>query len=261
MQNKRTFPLFRPSKMPDGAPLDYAPDNELGVVFLFSYLARKRFGFRVERIQSGYPDCVAYRGSKRVRIEFEYRSRNFRQHGHNKKKEKCDCLVCWIHDWPAVPASLCVIELRKEFGLGFNVWFQPVGGEYRKILAKTKYNSQWSVPSQALEGDLLLYYRTAPDSHVRDVFRLAGQVRYVPAGWKPGKDWMGPIRRVCTLKAPLNLSELREHKVIRNSGFVRGSMRGRYRASEYWPELYDMIIARNPTVERVLRKYGPSKIS
>ena len=35
----------RPHRL-DGAPLDYAPENELGVVFLFSTLAKKQFGLR-----------------------------------------------------------------------------------------------------------------------------------------------------------------------------------------------------------------------
>lgn len=258
MPKKNDHPSVRGALLPDGSPLDYAPDNEQGVVFLFSHLARQRFGLRVERVQGGYPDCVAYLGGKRVRIEFEYRSRSFLQHRHDPKK--CDWIVCWIHDWPAVPPRLRVVELRREFGLGFNVWFQPVGGEYRDILASIRYSPQWSVPSQALEGDLILFYRTAPDSYVRDVFRLAGPVRHITAGWKAGKDWMGSIRLVCTLKAPLHLSELREHRVVRNAGFVRGAMRGRFRATEYWPDLHRMILARNPALEQKLKPYGPSRI-
>lgn len=58
--------------------MDYAPDNEQGVVFLFSHLARKKFGLRVERVQTGFPDCIAYRGDKRIRIEFEFKSKNFK---------------------------------------------------------------------------------------------------------------------------------------------------------------------------------------
>src|SRR5262249_43527073 len=43
-------------RLPDRAPLDYAPDNEQGVIYLFSHLARKRFGLRIERVQAGFPD-------------------------------------------------------------------------------------------------------------------------------------------------------------------------------------------------------------
>lgn len=247
----------RPPRL-DGAPLDYAPENELGVVYLFSYLARRRFGLRIEKIQATFPDCIAYRGSEPIRIEFEYRSRNFAQHRHDPRG--CDWIVYWIDDWPGAPSNIRVVELRKEFGLGFNVWFQPVSGEYRDVISRINYDASWSVSSQASEGDLVLFYRTSPDSFVRDLFRIAGPVEYVRAGWKPGKDWMAPIRRVCALKAPLHFHELRDHPILKHAGFVRGCMQGRYKASEYWPELYRMILARNPGLKRVLGNYGPERL-
>ncbi|MCR4396311.1 MAG: hypothetical protein NUW07_06215 [Candidatus Saccharicenans sp.] len=125
----------------EGAPLRYAPQNELGVVFLFAHIA-KRKGFRIDEIRPSFPDCIAYRntgkGEKEIRIEFEYKSRNFIQQGHNPKA--CDCIVCWEHNWPGVPKNIEVIELKKEFGLGFNVWIQPVGGEFSDILEETKHD-------------------------------------------------------------------------------------------------------------------------
>ncbi len=257
--SRNSVPSTRPARLPDGAPLDFAPTNEQGVVYLFSHLARRRFGLRVERVRAGYPDCVAYKDGQRIRIEFEYRSRNFAVHRHNPSA--CDWIVCWIHDWPGVPSRLRVIELRKEFGLGFNVWFQPVAGEYREVLARTKFSDSWSVPSQAMDGDLLLFYRTAPDSFVRDIFRVSGSVGHIRAGWKPGKDWMAPIRRVATLAAPLHLTQLRQHPVLQHAGFVRGFMRGRYRASEYWPDLYALILGTNPSLAKRLRSFGPDRLS
>ena len=80
------------------APLQYAPENELGVVYLFSRIAR-RLQFRIEAIRAAYPDCIAYKHvgdkEKLVKIEFEYRSSSFRAHGHDPKK--CDYIVCWHH--------------------------------------------------------------------------------------------------------------------------------------------------------------------
>lgn len=252
-------PLYKPARLPDGAPLEYAPDNEQGVVYLFSHLARRRFGLRIERIQAGYPDCIAYDNSgHRVRIEFEYRSRNFCQHRHDPRG--CDWIVCWMHDWPAVPSRLRVVDLRREFGMGFNVWFQPVSGEYVDISAKCKYEACWSVPSQSREGDLLLFYRTTPHRIVKDLFRVAGPVGHIRAQWKPGKDYMAPIRRVCSLKAPLHLSELQEHPIIKDAGFIRGNMQGRRKASAYWPQLHRMILERNPSSKKVLKPYPPEKI-
>jgi hypothetical protein len=248
----------RPARL-DGAPLDYAPTNELGVVFLFSHLAKKKYGLRVARVQAGYPDCLAFRGTTRIRIEFEYRSRNFAVHRHDPKK--CDWIVCWIHDWPTVPKRLRVVELRQDFGLGLNVWFQPITGKWREIAARMKHSPQWSAPSQASVGDLVLIYRSRPDHFVSDLFKIDGPVRKVRAGWKKGTDWMAPIRKVCHLGAPIHFQELKDHPVLRHAGFVRGNITGRFRATDHWPELYRMIVGRNPCAEKALKKYGPERLA
>jgi hypothetical protein len=94
-------------------PLAFAPTNEDGVLFLFGALA-ERLGFSVLRIQPGFPDCEALREIspgrlRRVRIEFEYESRNFLHHLHPIKG--ADIIVCWRHNWDNCPLE--VIELRK----------------------------------------------------------------------------------------------------------------------------------------------------
>ena len=93
-----------------------APLNEIGVIFLFAILAG-RLGFHVESLQSGFPDCEARRrlspGTyQTVRIEFEYESRNFRNHGH--RPDGCDIIVCWVHNWEECPENLEVIALSEE---------------------------------------------------------------------------------------------------------------------------------------------------
>ena len=111
----------------ENAPLRYAPENELGVVYLFAHVAKK-FQLRVEKIQPSFPDCIAYRrvgnSEKPIRIEFEYRSSNFRAHKHDTRG--CDCIVCWHHDWPDAPQHLEIVELKRLFGWAFQVWIQPV---------------------------------------------------------------------------------------------------------------------------------------
>jgi Homing endonuclease associated repeat len=103
-----------------GQPIDFrglrhAPINEQGVVFLFGMVAYE-LGFIVESVQAGYPDCEAKRCVERkaqrwqrVRIEFEFCSSNFAQHGH--EAAGCDVVVCWEHDWPECPLE--VVELRS----------------------------------------------------------------------------------------------------------------------------------------------------
>ena len=92
------------------------PVNECGVLFLFALLA-PRLRFRVLSLQTAFPDCEARRllwpGTwQTVRIEFEFESRNFRDHGH--PPDGCDLIVCWEHNWPDCPGNLEVIELCEE---------------------------------------------------------------------------------------------------------------------------------------------------
>ncbi|MEK7309416.1 MAG: hypothetical protein AAB038_01200 [Planctomycetota bacterium] len=103
-----------------GNPIDFRglrhePVNEEGVAFLFGMVARE-LGYLVEILQAGYPDCEAKRQVaadkwQRVRIEFEYESRNFREHGHSP--DGCDIIVCWRHNWTDCPANLEVVELSS----------------------------------------------------------------------------------------------------------------------------------------------------
>lgn len=103
-----------------GNPVDFRglrhePVNEGGVVFLFGMVARE-LGFLVEAVQAGFPDCEAKRQVgpgkwQRVRIEFEYESRNFKDHGHSP--EACDLIICWRHNWSECPSNLEVVELSS----------------------------------------------------------------------------------------------------------------------------------------------------
>jgi hypothetical protein len=95
------------------AALVHVPTNEAGVMFLFAAMALD-MGFMATMIRKEFPDCEALREIspnrwQRVRIEFEYLSRNFLRHGH--RADGCDIIVCWIHNWPECPLE--VVELKK----------------------------------------------------------------------------------------------------------------------------------------------------
>ena len=97
-------------------PLAHAPTNEMGVVFLFGAMARD-LGYIVTLLQAEFPDCEALRQVtpdkwQRLRIEFEFESRNFLTHGHDVNG--CDMIVCWKHNWPECPLE--VLELSKLVG-------------------------------------------------------------------------------------------------------------------------------------------------
>jgi hypothetical protein len=103
-----------------GNPLDFPglrhePVNEQGVVLLFGMLA-KDLGYIIEAAQHGFPDCEAKRRIgperwQRVRIEFEFESRNFWEHGH--AVSGCDVIVCWRHNWDECPKNIEVVELSR----------------------------------------------------------------------------------------------------------------------------------------------------
>jgi hypothetical protein len=123
-----TFTQVRHSKL-QGLPtygnaidfrgMRHEPINEGGVVFLFGMVARE-LGYLVESVQAGFPDCEAKRQVapdrwQRVRIEFEFESRNFRDHGH--QVEGCDIIICWRHNWADCPGNLEVVELSSVIKL------------------------------------------------------------------------------------------------------------------------------------------------
>lgn len=95
--------------------LRHEPVNEQGVVLLFGMLA-KEMGYVIEAVQAGFPDCEAKRQIatdrwQRVNIEFEYESKNFREHGH--PETGCDVIVCWRHNWAECPKQIDVVELSS----------------------------------------------------------------------------------------------------------------------------------------------------
>jgi len=104
-----------------GPPLNFRelrhePVNELGVVYLFGMVARE-LGFLVEGVADQFPDCTAKRLVKQdryvpVRIEFEFQSRTFVDHGHDTRQ--CDLIVCWEDNWPECPLE--VLDLKSRIG-------------------------------------------------------------------------------------------------------------------------------------------------
>ena len=245
----------------EGAPMRFAPQSELGVVFLFSRFAKK-LRLRVDTVQSGFPDCVAYQKShgkeKKVRIEFEFKAKNFQLHRHDPKG--CDWIVCWENNWPDAPKWLQIVELRREYGLGFNVWILPAAEKYRNKL-NTYVELHWSLPSQCHEGDLLVFYVTKPHMSIGHVFVATERAKLVKASYKAGKkDYMGDIKRICIIKSPVFLEDFRMDRVLKTAGFVRARMIGRPNVTEYWPYLYDMIIKRNRSAKKLLASFTPENI-
>ncbi len=99
----------------DFKSLSCAPVNEQGVVYLFGVL-HDSFDFKIESIQTGFPDCIARRQVSKnkweeIRIEFEYESKSFVDHGHDVNG--ADMIICWKHNWKDCPEDIEVIELSS----------------------------------------------------------------------------------------------------------------------------------------------------
>jgi hypothetical protein len=246
------------------APLIYAPNGELGVVFLFANIYKK-LQLRIDSIGAAFPDCTAYKQvgerEKKIRIEFEYRSSNFCRHGHDPKG--CDWIVCWHHDWYDAPRHLEIIELKRFFGVPRKVWIQPALRTEWQWLDKCD-RSRWSLSGRVTTGDFLLMYRTHPICAITDIFRCEdSRLKPGQAGWRDGQANFGRIERICKLDSPVFLQDMRNHRVLRTASFIRQNMqaRGGLLVSEYWPYLYDMLRERNPKHRRELAKFAPERLS
>lgn len=266
MANAALITLTAPADqmLPRGTPMRYAPANEQGVVLLFADYARKR-RWRIELIRPGFPDCLARRlNGEPIRIEFELESKNFALHKHEAKD--CDMIVCWEHNWVDKPEHLEVVELCREYGFGLNIWHQAVRDEQSDNL-ETWDNINWSVASTARLGDLVIFYHASPKMKIQDAFMVTTPPqRCAKAKWKKGKhlksehDYSCEMRRVARFDTPIHLGELRRHRVLGSCPLLRKCLIGRDKWTVYWPELYEMIITRNPKLVKVLAKFSPAEL-
>lgn len=75
--------------------VDFIPQNEMGVIYLFS-LMQDQLGCELVEIRSKFPDAKIKKDGRIYEIEFEFKASNFILHKHNPKH--CDLIVCWEHD-------------------------------------------------------------------------------------------------------------------------------------------------------------------
>lgn len=232
--------------------LPFVPQNENGVVFVFALVA-ERLGFSVASVQAGFPDCRAEWRGKQARVEFEYRSSNFKRHGHAARR--CDLVVCWRHDWPGVPAGLAVLELRKVFGMAPEVFMVAYREPFWSRLPEDREPAGlWSVPATAGPDDILLVYRpktSGVEGAITDVFRVhTPPERVASPGWRGRPDWMAEIQRIAWLKSPIPISRLRDLG-------ADGGIESRPRRTNQWPALYAEIIERAEP-SHSLKRHAPA---
>lgn len=258
-----------------GAPLRYAPNNEMGIVFLFAHLCR-RMQLHVQNVQASFPDCIALQrvGGKerRIRIEFEFRSSSFRAHGHSP--DGCDWIVCWEHDWPDVPAHLKVVELREYFDHGFNVWVD-VGQPQDDWPARGMH----TFGKRVNKGDLVFFYEASPCQWLRQVYAVSGmapqqqqgrrgvasalrdnyEFRGDPISGTPRYHHVHRLRRVCVLDPPLRMKTL-ETKTLAAIKEAIFSQNYNRKITEHWWLLYELLAQRYPNLASDFTRFSPSRV-
>lgn len=240
----------------EGAPLRYAPNNEAGVVFLFSHVC-KRMQIQVESIQAGFPDCIARQrvGGKerRIRIEFEYRSSNFRQHRH--PADGCDWIVCWKHDWPGVPKNLEVIELQRFFGNEFNVWVCM--GE---LLEQWPQREEYVFGRKVRKGDLVFFYERHPRQRIKHVYSVhsEGTLGALP-GVRERFSHTHTLKKLCEFDPPISIRSLESKTLapIRDAIFSQAHNR---RVTDHWWLLHWYICKRFPHLSGKFKNFEPSRV-
>lgn len=85
----------------------FEPENELGVIVLFAQQCEEA-GFEILSIQAAFPDALIRRGDVEYLVEFEYKSSNFYQHGHDSRA--ADLVICWQHNRDCVLPVLALSE-------------------------------------------------------------------------------------------------------------------------------------------------------
>jgi hypothetical protein len=96
------------------------PKNEMGVIVLFSQWCLNS-EWEILSIQSAFPDGIIKNknNEKLYKVEFEFLSSNFIQHGHNVFG--CDILICWKDDSEIkIPTSIWELSNLKTDMLSFS---------------------------------------------------------------------------------------------------------------------------------------------
>lgn len=228
----------------------YGPTNEQGVVFLFGRLA-PRLGFHIESVQNQFPDCVARRRGKECRIEFEFRASSYSLHRHSPRG--ADVIVCWDNDWDHRPRQfrhLEIIDLKKYTGALPRIFVVGCDENVRGSVVDKRNKFDWSVPTTAQVGDLILMYRTKPASEIRDLWSVAGPFCTFDDGSRGAS-----IKRVARLNKPLTYKALKSDLGTRHIGVVRKQFIGKTDITDDWPLLRAMIVQLNPKTKNVLRQY------
>ena len=155
------------------------------------------------------------------------------------------------------------------------IWVMPVGVDKygtnpkdRRIELDSKTTHQWSVPTESEINDLILFYYTAikkyptPTKCIRSIYKITGKKHKGRSeGWvQRDMDMLSEITGISEIE-PITLEEIKRDESLKTALFVKINFVRRCEIKpEHWKRLYDLIIQRNPNLEKELAEYNPSKI-
>jgi len=148
------------------------------------------------------------------------------------------------------------VIMEKKFSP--KIWVVSVGEGWKEEQSEIDYNSDgWTVPSKSRINDIILFYHNLPDSCIKDIFKITGEVQKKLAGeWTTKKcDFFAPIERVARINSPITFKEMKSDEHLSSSQMILMHMNGRFEVTEYWDRLYAMIIKKNPGLKKVLSQY------
>lgn len=247
-------------------PLRYEPYNEQGVVALFAAICEEKYGLEITDIRTAFPDCYARykRGGKTVGIEFEFASNRF----DHPQWWKCEWVVCWVDNasrgekWrigtPTRP-KLRVVELRSLFEeLGADVWIQPYRPENVDRLQGRKVHPEWTVPSEAAKGDLILVYRSRRDRGITHVLEVTTAAEH-DASMNWGTNYKSNLRTVIELDTPVSIETMRSDPRLRSAPYIKRPGQLGTSVLPYWPAIEDLIAKANrgSGVREKLKRFNP----
>ncbi len=246
--------------------MQYAPQGELGVVYLFSKLQRELGYTAITRLGDTFPDCGAIKYTGRnTRIEFEFHSRNFLNHHKpvNESLKQVDEIICWEDNWPPEKRYLLkkyrvgVREIRGFLGLGRNIWFHVIKKRYHESYMEHLLHGlkTGTLPchKSAKKGDILIDYFGAPMSYIKGIELLTSNAYLTRS--KEFK-YRANIHRIVILKNEIHMDKMRNEKSLVGAFFLKpNGLQGSPRVTEYWPQLSALMLRLNPQIKSKIRKY------
>ena len=196
------------------------------------------------------------------RVEGETRPDRIRVSGQQLQgpsADGADFVVCWENDWETRPQKyrhLKIISLKPHVGAQRRIYAVGCDESISGDELRSRY-VDWNVPVSAEIGDLVLMYRKAPTSAIRDLWEIVDPPKLYEKGntkgYRPGIQ--AGLRRVVSLKRPLTFEKLSRDPQTKELSVVHKRFQGKTEITDDWPLICEKIVGLNPRAKSSLRPY------